>query len=75
MIKEQMSKSLVFLSESLICSFSHKKQALRSKNLTKLIFFGTFCVGFFWNFKKEQVAHSLYLKKRFEQIPQVTHQK
>ena len=31
MIKEQMSKSLFFLSKSLIHSFDHKKQAIRLK--------------------------------------------
>ena len=37
-INKQMSKLLVFLSKSLIRSFAHKKQAIRSKNLTKMNF-------------------------------------
>ena len=38
MINKQMSKLLVFLSKSLIRSFAHKKQAIRSTNLTKMKF-------------------------------------
>ena len=52
MINERMSESLVFLSKSLICSFAHQKQAIRSKkNLTKIKFFGVF-LYFFVSFKK-----------------------
>ena len=42
MINEQMSELPDFLSKSLIISLAHKKQVIRSKNLTKILFFGTF---------------------------------
>ena len=41
MINERMSESLVFLSKSLIGSFAHKKRAICSKTLTKIVFFVT----------------------------------
>ena len=44
MIKEWMSKSLVFLSESLI---RLQKRAIGSKNLNKIVFLRTFLVNYF----------------------------
>ena len=47
MINEQMSEALVFLSESLICSFAHKKRAIWSKNLPKIVFLERFLKFFY----------------------------
>ena len=73
MINEQMSKLLVFLRESLIRSFAHKKRVIHSKNLTKIVFFGMFFCKFF---NKEQAICSFpHLKEQYERIAQVAHQK
>ena len=62
MINEQMSEALVFLSESLICSFAHKKRAIWSKNLPKIVFLERFLKFFF-------------IKRAICSFPQVTYQK
>ena len=43
MINEWRRESLVFLRELLIRSFTHKKRAIRLKNLTEIVFFSTSC--------------------------------
>ena len=69
MIKERMSKSL-------ICSFAHKKWAICSTNLTKIVFFVRFLYVFLYIFlKSKQFAHSLFIIERCERIAQVAHQK
>ena len=69
MIKERMSKSL-------ICSFAHKKWAICSTNLTKIVFFVRFLYVFLYIFlKSKQFAHSLFIIERCERIAQVAHKK
>ena len=72
MINEQMSESLVFSERIAHLLVRSKKQAIRSKNLTKVVFFGTFFVRIFLN---QRFAHSLLFNERCERLAQVAHQK
>ena len=72
MIKEPMSKLLVFFSKLLNRSFTHKNKQITKKFCYKIIFF----CRLFCKFKNpEQFAHSLFLKEFYEWIAQVTHDK
>ena len=72
MIKEQMSKLLVFFSKLLNRSFTHKNKQITKKFCYKIIFF----CRLFCKFKNpEQFAHSLFFKELYEWIAQVTHDK
>ena len=75
-----------FLSKSLIHSFADKKSMIPSKNLNKIVFFGTFFVRYFVRLKNRaspsflmsNVSESrwaLTTNERFEQMAQVAHQK
>ena len=68
MKKERMSKSLVFLNESLIRSFAHKNKWFPKKIWIKSYF--TFLKFFFKLKKIEGFAHSLLFKERYERIAQ-----
>ena len=65
MIKEWMSKSLVFLSESLI---RLQKRAIGSKNLKKIVFLRTFLVNYF--FLNQWFPQPLFFKDQCERIHQ-----
>ena len=79
---EQMSESLIFLSELLIRSFLGKNRAFRSeirwansqpwKNLKSYFLV---CFTYFFILKKWALAHSLFFGEQSERIPQVAHQK
>ena len=62
---------LFFWSKLLIRSFAHKNEWFAQKNLTKIIFFGTFFVSLK---KTERFAHSLFFNEQCERIAQVAHQ-
>ena len=50
------------------------ERSIRSKKLPKIIFLGTFYIGFlFWK-KNERFAHSLFFNERCDRIAQVAHQ-
>ena len=71
-----------FLRESLIRCFAHKKQAICSKNLTKIIFLGHFLDVFFQmshsfipSFLMSESLRLITKYERCERIAQVAHQK
>ena len=59
-----------FLSKSLICSFAHKKQVIRSKKKKNIGY--AFCM---LKKKIDRFAHFLFFNEWCEQIAQVAHQK
>ena len=73
MLNEQMSKLLVFWANCSVVLWLTKNERFAQKNLTKIVFFCTFCCKFFSLNKR--FAHSLFYNEQCEPIAQVTHQK